>query len=128
MNSTGCSTVRVSTTTDLLALIPFLRGFHPTASLVLLALDADGTLPTAARLDLAAATDMVGPLRTAVDQITATLGTQPGASVVLAGHGPAGQVDAAMNTTIPALRGAGRMDHGAPQERPHAAAPPGSRR
>ena len=111
MNSTDRSTVRVSTTTDLLALIPFLLGFHPTASLVLLALDADGTLPTVARLDLAAATDPVGPLHTAVEQIAATLGTKAGGRVVLAGYGPADQVDAAMDTTIPALRGAGIAIH-----------------
>ena len=40
MNSTDRSTVRVRTTTDLLALIPFLLGFQPTASLVLLAVAA----------------------------------------------------------------------------------------
>jgi len=45
MNSTDRSRCASAPPTDLLALIPFLLGFHPTASLVLLALAADGTLP-----------------------------------------------------------------------------------
>ena len=104
MNSIDRPTVRVRTTTDLLALIPALLGFHPTASLVLVAVDAAGHLPTVVRLDLAAATDPAGPLRIAVDQITTALGTQPGAHVVLAGYGSADQVAPAITTAAHALR------------------------
>ncbi len=49
-------TVRVTSTTDLLALIPYLLGFQPESSLVLVAITDDGRLRNAARLDLPTAT------------------------------------------------------------------------
>jgi hypothetical protein len=97
-------TVRITSTTDLLALIPYLLGFQPESSLVLVALHDDGRLLGAARLTLPAADEPLGPLHTALDQVAATITADTGAFVVLAGYGPAEQVERAVSTAALALR------------------------
>ncbi len=111
MNSTDRPTVHLRTTTDLLALIPALLGFHPAESLVLVAVGPDHNLPTLVRLDLCAAARGGGLLRTAVDQMTTAAAGRPDAGVLLVGYGPADQVDPAMTTTVAALRSAGITVH-----------------
>jgi hypothetical protein len=105
-------TVRITSTTDLLALIPYLLGFQPKSSLVLVAITDDGRLTTAARLTLPTVDEPLGPLHTALNQVATAItehtGTErTGASVVLAGYGPAEQVDLAVSAATVALRAAG---------------------
>jgi len=87
MSFTDRPTVHVRGTEDLLALIPFLLGFHPETSLVLLAVDDDGGggIAMLARLDLPTAEEPLGPVRAALDLVIAKLTTLGGICVVLVG-------------------------------------------
>ena len=105
MPSTDRPTIRVTTIADLLALIPFLLGFQPQHSLVLVALNDDG-VPFTARLTLPTPGQPPAPVRAAWDTITAKLASAGGARVVLVGYGPADQIQAAVDTATDALQGA----------------------
>jgi Domain of unknown function (DUF4192) len=112
MASTQRLTVRITSTTDLLALIPYLLGFQPESSLVLVAITDDGRLTTAARLTLPTTDEPLGPLHTALNQVATAItehtGTAPtGVGVVLAGYGPAEQVDLSVSAATVALTAAG---------------------
>jgi hypothetical protein len=100
-------TVRITNTTDLLALIPYLLGFQPDSSLLLVTINDDGRLLNADLLNLPTADEPIGPLRTALDQVATTITVHTGASVMLAGYGPADQVELAVSTAALALRTAG---------------------
>ena len=101
-------TIRVHGTEDVLALIPFLLGFQPEASLVVVALDdaGDGIL-TGARLDLPTTGEPTAPAHAALDQVIASLGTRRGSTVVLAGYGAAEHVEPMVATARDALRAIG---------------------
>jgi len=108
MSSTDRPTVRVRGTKDMLAVIPFLLGFQPDASLVLLAVDdGSGGVVTGARLDLPTADQPLGRVRAALDLVIAKLTTRGGISVVLAGYGPADRVEPTVTTAAEALQAAG---------------------
>src|SRR5437016_3831661 len=100
-------TVRITSTTDLLALIPYLLGFQPESSLVLVAITDDGRLTNVARLTLPTVDEPLGPLHTALDQVATTITAHAGVDVVLAGYGPAEQVELAVSAACRALRTAG---------------------
>jgi hypothetical protein len=108
MSSTDRPTVRVHTTEDMLALIPFLLGFQPDTSLVLLAVDErSGGIAMAARLDLPTAEQPLGQVHAALDLVIAKLATGGGISVVLAGYGPADRVEPMVTAASDALQAAG---------------------
>jgi len=108
MSSTDRPAVRVRGTENLLALIPFLLGFQPDTSLVLLAVDdGSGGIVTGARLDLPAADQPLGPVHAALDLVISKLTTRGGLSVVLAGYGPADRVEPMVIAAAEALLAAG---------------------
>src|SRR6266704_3427291 len=109
MSFTDRPTVHVRGTEDLLALIPFLLGFHPETSLVLLAVDDDGGggIAMLARLDLPTAEEPLGPVRAALDLVIAKLTTLGGISVVLVGYGLAERVEPTVAVASDALQAAG---------------------
>ncbi len=100
-------TVRITSTTDLLTLIPYLLGFQPDSSLVLVAINDDGRLTNASRLTLPTVDTPLGPLHTALDQVATTITEHTGAGVLLAGYGPAEQVEPAVSAATVTLRTAG---------------------
>ncbi len=107
MTFTDPSTLHVRSTTDLLTLIPFLLGFHPESSLVLVVRDGEGRLILAGRTDLPTTDDQRGRLSTSVNQVAARLSAHPRASAVLAGYGPAPDVEPAVHAATGALHDAG---------------------
>src|SRR2546430_15573083 len=108
MSFTDRPTVHVRGTEDLLALIPFLLGFRPETSLVLLAVDGDGGgIAMLARLDLPTAAEPLGPVRAALDLVIAKLTTLGGISVVLVGYGLAERVEPTVAAASDALQAAG---------------------
>ena len=108
MSFTDRPAVHVRGTEDLLALIPFLLGFHPDTSMVLLAVDnGSGGIAMAARLDLPTAEQPLGPVRAALDLVVAKLTALGGISVVLAGYGPADRVEPMVTAVAEALQAAG---------------------
>jgi hypothetical protein len=108
MSSDPRPALRVRDTEDVLALIPFLLGFQPEASLVFVALDdaIDGIL-SGARLDLPTVDEPTAAAHAALDKAIARLGTRRGISVVLAGYGSAERVEPMVAAARDALRGAG---------------------
>jgi Domain of unknown function (DUF4192) len=106
MALTDRPTIRVTSSEDLLALIPFLLGFHPDASLVLVVIDR-GHLPTIARLPLPGPDVPDAALRETLSRLTAELTPRDGLSVALVGYGPADQVRPAVDAASGALRRAG---------------------
>ena len=109
MSFTDRPTMRINSTNDLLAFLPFVLGFHPQASLVLAGL-AESGIPLAARLTLPAATDPSGPFDAALQQTVAGLTALPDVSVVLVGYGPADQVEPAVTAAARMLRRRGHPD------------------
>jgi hypothetical protein len=106
--------MRIHSTEDLLAVIPFLLGFRPDNSLVLLVVDeSTGSIVTAARLDLPVNDEPVDGFRAVLDRTIATLATRSSAGVVLAGYGPADRVEPAVATAIDAAHAAGVPVHDA---------------
>jgi hypothetical protein len=104
MSFTDRPAVHVRGTKDLLALIPFLLGFHPDTSMVLLAVDnGSGGIALAARLDLPTAEQPLGPVRAALDLVVTKLTALGGISVVLAGYGPADRVEPMVTAAAEAL-------------------------
>jgi hypothetical protein len=93
MTFTDRPTLRINSTNDLLALLPFLLGF-PESSLVVVG-PAESGIPIAARLTLPAAAEPSGPFDAVLHSAVAELATLPNASVVLVGYAPADQVEPA---------------------------------
>jgi hypothetical protein len=81
--------VTLRSPTDLIALTPYLLGFHPSHSLVVVALQ-DGQVAFAARADLPGHR---GPVRAAARQIVQTVARQTVDAVALLGYGPAATAD-----------------------------------
>jgi hypothetical protein len=84
---------------DLLAAVPFLLGFHPTESLVVIAL-RDKKIIFAARGDLPAATAPAGEVAAAGDYVAAVVAQQGGTAATVIGYGEPGRVD----RVFPAVR------------------------
>lgn len=102
MIPTDRPTLRVSNPADLLALVPYLLGFQPVSSLVVLALDGSSILLTA-RLDLPAPTEPAQPLHAALNRLAATMATHGATGAILAGYGSAEQVQRAVHAATLAL-------------------------
>jgi len=107
MNSTDRPIVRITDTADLLALIPFLLGFQPNSSLVLLAIRETSSILIGARLDLPAEDEPLQALRAGVDEVLTKINPGPDIYVVLAGYGPAELVQRAVDVAVAALRATG---------------------
>jgi hypothetical protein len=130
MASTDRPTIHIHSTEDLLALIPFILGFHPDSSLVLVAMNRYG-VPFTARMSLPTTPETAAALSASLDTVTANLpprdrvtddGTGPSAgggsgrvgegdsgdvNVTLVGYGPADPVQKAVAAAIDALQHAG---------------------
>ncbi|MGI5243349.1 DUF4192 domain-containing protein [Dactylosporangium sp. CA-139066] len=108
MSDTQRTTIRARSAADVVALIPFLLGFHPADSLVLLAIeDTSGRIRVAARLDLPSADTPAASIDAALQRIIAALDEVRGASVVLAGYGPVERVEPILTVAGEALHAAG---------------------
>lgn len=103
MTYTDPPTLHVRTTTDLLALIPFLLGYHPESSLVLIVRDGDGRLILAGHTTLPTAHADLGWLSTSMSRLAARLTGHLDVSAVLAGYGPARRVERAVHAAAGAL-------------------------
>jgi hypothetical protein len=109
MASTDRPTIHIHNTEDLLALIPFILGFQPDASLVLVAMDPmdRGGVPFAARMSLPTTPESAAALPAALDVVTANLTARHGISVVLVGYGPTDPVGKAVAAATDAMQHAG---------------------
>jgi len=106
MSGTQRPTLRVDSTADMVALIPFLLGFHPADSLVLLAVDdTTNHIRTAARLDLPRTDAPSAAVDAALHRAVTALGA--GVSVVLAGYGPTARVEPMLTVAGEKLHAAG---------------------
>ena len=130
MASTDRPTLHIHSTEDLLALIPFILGFQPDSSLVLVAMNRHG-VPFTARMSLPTTPEAAATLSASLDTVTANLpprdrvtdeGTSPFAggdsggvsdgdsgevTVTLVGYGPADPVQKAVAAATDAMRHAG---------------------
>lgn len=88
MNSTEMPRLAVRSPADLIAAVPYLLGFHPTDSVVLVALRGRQII-FAARADLPAADVDV---RTVARYLAAVIGRQGAESATIVGYGPAARV------------------------------------
>jgi hypothetical protein len=84
--------LQVRSPADLLALVPYLLGFHPQASVVAIAM-ADRRVAFAARADLPTPDTAHAEIRPMLDHLAAVATRQQATTVVLIGYGDAGQVD-----------------------------------
>ena len=109
MASTDRPTIHIHNTEDLLALIPFILGFQPDASLVLVAMDPRdrGGVPFTARMSLPTTPESAAALPAALDMITAKLTALHGISVALVGYGPTDPVQTAVAAATDAMQHAG---------------------
>ena len=103
MTSIDRPTIRVSNATELVAVVPYLVGFQPDLSLVVLAM-AERTIVTVARIDLPTSPATVAPLRAALDTLAATLTAHRSTDVLLVGYGSAAQVTPAIQAATAAMR------------------------
>jgi Domain of unknown function (DUF4192) len=94
--------LRASTPSELLALVPYLIGYHPTSSLVCVAL-TDSRVLNLARLDLPTTADQLPDMQAAILQIAATISTYGATGAILIGYGTAGQVHPGMQAADMAL-------------------------
>src|SRR5437879_4775409 len=106
MATTDRPILRVNNAADLLALVPYLVGFHLESSLLILALDGRRILLTA-RLDLPTPGSPAAPMEAALGRLAATMATRGATGAILVGYGTAEQVEPATDTTVLALAGAG---------------------
>lgn len=108
MASTDRLTIHIHSTEDMLALIPFIVGFQPDASLVLVAIDPrDRGVLFTARISLPTTPESSAALPEALEVVTAHLTPLSGVSVVLVGYGPADPVQTAVDTATDTMRQAG---------------------
>lgn len=87
--ATSTAPVKLRSPADLIALVPYLLGFHPTDSVVVIAF-RDRQLAFAARSDLPG---QRGPVRAAVRETVSMVTRQAADAVALLGYGPAAAVD-----------------------------------
>jgi hypothetical protein len=92
----------VRSTVDLLALVPCLLGFHPTDSLVVVAMRG-GRMIFAARGDLPAARSSGASVTAIADQFGRVVARQGVEAAAVIGYGPADRVDAAAPALCAAL-------------------------
>lgn len=97
--------IQVNSPAELLALVPYLLGFQPSSSLVVLAL-AGSRMLTAARIDLPTCTAAMPQLRTTLDNLAATMTTAGATQAILAGYGSAAQVNPAIQIASATLHAA----------------------
>jgi hypothetical protein len=102
MTSINRPAIRVSNPAELLALVPYLIGFQPASSLVVIALAA-GKIVVTARMDLPTDPDTVPQLRAALDTLTATMAADGATDALLVGYGPAAPVTLAVQAATAAL-------------------------
>lgn len=103
MNSTELPRLAVRSTADLIAAVPYLLGFHPADSVVLVALRGR-QITFAARADLPAP----GPdARTAARYLAAVVARQGADAATVVGYGPAARVTAVVDAVRHELDGAG---------------------
>ncbi|MFV2017444.1 DUF4192 domain-containing protein [Micromonospora sp. LOL_023] len=100
-SSAGALTVREPA--DLIAAVPYLIGFHPADSVVVVGL-RDATVVFAARADLLDGTASEQIRATATAQLMAIVERQRVDAAVLLGYGPAAAVDPALDATTTSLR------------------------
>jgi hypothetical protein len=102
MTSINRPAIRVSKPAELLALVPYLIGFHPVSSLVAVAL-AGSTIVVTARMDLPTGPAAVSQLRTALDTLAATMAAKRATDALLVGYGSAAPVTLAIQAATAAL-------------------------
>ena len=102
MTSNNRPAIRVSNPAELLALVPYLIGFEPASSLVVLAL-AGSKIVVTARMDLPTGPATVPQLREALDTLAATMAADGATDALLVGYGNAAQVTPAIQTATAAL-------------------------
>lgn len=78
------SSLRVDSPAELLACVPYLLGYHPTASLATVALHGRSVL-TVARLDLPATADQLPAMVEGLHRMAAILHTHGATGVILIG-------------------------------------------
>ncbi|SCL38930.1 protein of unknown function [Micromonospora pallida] len=103
MNSTDQPRLAVRSPADLIAAVPYLLGFHPADSMVLVALQGKQII-FAARADLPAPGSDPKPVSR---YLAGVLGRQDADAVTVIGYGPAAQVTATLDVLRPDLDGAG---------------------
>lgn len=104
MTSSEPPRLSVRSTADLIAAVPYLLGFHPTDSVVVVAMRGRRVI-FAARGDLPAPGYPV-TTREAAAQITAIVGRQRADAVTVLGYGPAARVTPAVDAVAVAMDGA----------------------
>jgi hypothetical protein len=102
MTSINRPAIRVSNPAELLALVPYLIGFQPASSLVVLAV-AGGKIVVTARMNLPTGPDTVPQLRAVLDTLTATMAADGATDALLVGYGPAAPVTLAVQAATAAL-------------------------
>ncbi|GIH16351.1 DUF4192 domain-containing protein [Rugosimonospora africana] len=107
MESNQRPVIRIRDTDDLLAVVPFLLGFHPGADLILLAVDTSGAIVLAARLDLPATDGPAQPLAAGLNMVITKIKDRFEVSVALVGYGEPEQVAPAVAVARDALGQAG---------------------
>jgi hypothetical protein len=98
-------TLRVGSPAELVALVPYLLGFHPTSSLVIVTLTGS-TVLNVARLDLPATADQTRRMTAALHRVAATMTGHGATGAILVGYGPAVQVDPSVQAATVALTAA----------------------
>ncbi|MFV2083833.1 DUF4192 domain-containing protein [Micromonospora sp. LOL_021] len=93
---------------DLIAAVPYLIGFHPADSVVVVGM-RDHTVVIAARADLPDATVPADVRAAATAQLTAIVDRQQVSAAVVLGYGPADTVDPVLRDTTDALRRQGTV-------------------
>lgn len=96
--------IRLSSPTDVLAIVPHLLGFHPSDSIVVISFDRGAVrLQCVMRFELPACSADLPKL---VDDMVAALGRNSAGYLILIGYGPAGYVTPALDAVRTAAEGA----------------------
>lgn len=106
MTPTNVPKLSVRSIADLISVVPYLLGFHPTDSIVVIAFN-DRKLVFAARVDLPPVGAPPADRRAAATHLSAVVGNQDAETVTIIGYGPADRVTPAVDAVSVALAGAG---------------------
>src|SRR4051812_17371415 len=98
-------TLRLSTPADLLALVPYLLGFHPASSIVVVSV-AGSTVVRVARAALAPTADEVPPMHAALHRTAAMMKAHGATGAILLGSGTAEQAQPGLAAASAALAAA----------------------
>jgi hypothetical protein len=98
-------TVRIDSPAELLAMVPYLLGFHPRSSLVVVTM-ADTTVLNAARLDLPTTAEQMRCMTAALTQVAATLHRHGATSAILIVYGTVEQAAPSVRAATTALTAA----------------------